>query len=106
MPERQMLVVVVPDELKDELVDTLISLEGVSGFNIARIAGFSREHSQYNLRERVVGYRDLFRFEVVHEQPDQARLLEALEPVGGRASSRYWIVPLLEEGHFGGNDHP
>lgn len=101
MSECQILVVVIPNELKDELVDTLISLEGISGFNMARIAGFSREHSQYNLRERVVGYRDLFRFEVVHAQPDQAGLLEALEPVCGRARSRYWIVPLLEEGHFG-----
>jgi hypothetical protein len=101
MPECQMLVVVVPTEIKDDLVDTLMSLDSVSGFNMGRIAGFSREHSQFNLRERVVGYRDLFRFEVVHAQPDQVRLLAALEPVCGRVRSRYWIVPLLEQGHFG-----
>ena len=102
MSESQMLVVVVPAEIKDELVDTLMSLQLVSGFNMGRIAGFSREHSRFNLRERVVGYRDLFRFEVVHALPDRAPLLDALEPVCAAVRSRYWIVPLLEEGHFGG----
>jgi hypothetical protein len=101
MPERQMLVLVVPRELRDDLVDTLVSTDLVSGFNLGQIAGFSREHSRFSLREQVVGYRELFRFEIVHDSDGRDALMSALAPVCERTHCRYWLLPLLQEGHFG-----
>ena len=96
-----MLVLVAPGEIRDDLVDALMSCDLVSGFNMGQIAGFSREHSRFNLREQVVGYRDLFRFEIVHRSDDREALMSALAPVCERSHCRYWLLPLLHEGHFG-----
>ena len=101
MPECQMLVLVVPGEIRDDLVDALMSSDLVSGFNMGQIAGFSREHSRFNLREQVVGYRDLFRFEIVHGSGELDALMNSLAPVCEWAHCRYWVLPLLQEGHFG-----
>lgn len=101
MPEHQLLTFIVPIEIKDDVVDTLMTLECISGFNLERIAGFSKEHSQYSLREQVEGSRDLYRFEVMHKIDEKEGLLAALAPVCNAPTIRYWIVPIIEQGHFG-----
>lgn len=101
MDDVQMLVVIVPAEIRDDVVDTLIALEPISGFSLIRIAGFSREHSHFSLRERVEGHREMYRFEVLHETAQQQTLLQSLEPVCAPARARYWILPLSAQGHFG-----
>lgn len=100
MDDRQLLVMMVPGDLRDDVIDSLISGEGISGFNMTTIAGYSREHSQYDLREQVEGYRQLFKFEVMHEPGHQVELLARLRPVCASANIRYWIVPVLEQGHL------
>ena len=101
MSDHQLLILMVSIEIKDDVIDTLISLEGVSGFNLDRIAGYSKQHSQYNLREQVEGSRELYRFEVMHKKGEQAGLLAALAPVCNAPRIKYWIVPVVEQGHFG-----
>ena len=100
MPDQQLLVLMVPGELKDDVVDTLISCETISGFNMQTIAGFSREHSQYNLREQVEGHREYFQFEVMHLLQQEQSLLDSLRPVCASAHIRYWVVPVLSQGHI------
>jgi len=100
MDEYQMLVMMVPAELRDEVVDTLITLDGISGFNMTTMAGFSREHSQYDLREQVEGYRQLFKFEVLHLGRQRDVLLDSLRPVCASAAVRYWLLPVAGQGHI------
>ena len=100
MDERQMLVVMAPAGLRDEIVDTLIAFDGISGFNMTTIAGYSREHSQYDLREQVEGYRQLFKFEIVHRPDQREPLLASLRPVCESAKVRYWVLPVPEQGHI------
>ncbi len=100
MSSCQLLVIVVPREIKDDVVDTLMELEDISGFNLAKIAGYSAEHSQFNVREQVEGYRELYRFEVMHTQSQQKLLLDSLSTVCAGPRLRYWIVPVIEQGHF------
>lgn len=101
MQDNYALVVVVPAEVKDELIDTLMGLAEISGFSMTEIAGYSREHDQYSQREQVAGYRILYRFEILHALEHRARLLQALEPACKLAHARYWITPVVEQGHFG-----
>ena len=100
MAEQQLLVIMVPAEIKDDMVDALISCEGISGFNMETIAGYSKEHSQYNLREQVEGYREFFEFEVMHSREQESSLLATLRPVCESAPIRYWIIPVLSQGHL------
>ena len=101
MQDNYALVVIVPVEVKDELIDTLMGLSEISGFSMTEIAGYSREHVQYSQREQVAGYRILCRFEILHTMEHRAQLLEALEPVCKVARARYWITAVVEHGHFG-----
>jgi len=104
MADCQLLILVVPIEIKDDVIDTLIEFDGITGFNLEKIAGYSKEHSRFNLREQVEGYRELFRFEIMHARDQQQRLLSSLSPVCDAPRIRYWITPILEQGHFGDPD--
>lgn len=100
MPELQLLALVVPDSLKDDVVDALIALPYLSGFNHSIINGHSREHGSFNVREQVEGSQQLIRFEILHESSDQQQLMHALQPICGPNHLRYWVVPVVDSGHF------
>ena len=100
MDDPQLLIMMVPGEIRDDVVDGLMACQGISGFNMTTMAGFSKEHSQYDLREQVEGYRQFSKFEVMHSRAQQPELLAALRPVCSSANIRYWIVPVLEQGHL------
>jgi len=101
MDDAQILVAIIPAEIKDDVVDILIALESISGFNLTRIAGYSREHSHFSLREQVEGHREMYRFEVLHERAQEDALIQALGQVSAVVRARYWIVPIRGQGHFG-----
>tara|TARA_R110002110_G_scaffold66978_1_gene182987 strand:+ start:76921 stop:77223 length:303 start_codon:yes stop_codon:yes gene_type:complete len=100
MPDVQLLSIMVPQELRDDVVDALISCAAISGFNMQSIAGYSREHSLFDLSEQVAGYRSLFEFEVLHTVADEAAVLQALRDACRGTRVRYWVTPVVREGHL------
>lgn len=98
---KQLLVLIVQHNLKDDVVDTLMSLDYLSGFSLINICGFSREHSHFNLKEQVEGYREFYKFEVMHPQESQQALLQTLAEVCRHNPYRYWIVPIATDGVLG-----
>ena len=100
MADLQLLVLMLPGDIRHDVVDTLIGCEGISGFNMTTISGYSKEHSRYDLREQVRGHRQFFKVEVMHEPSQRAAVLATLRPVCASAKVRYWILPLLEQGHL------
>jgi hypothetical protein len=103
MDSLQVLVLIVPVALQDDVVDALIGLPAVSGFTLSDAAGYSSEHSQFNLSEQVEGSRKFSRLEVVHEPLIFEELCAALEQAFGGQAVRYWLSPVLEQGHLGGD---
>lgn len=101
----QLLVAIVPADLRDDMIDALIQLPEISGFGMQAIDGFSREHSQYDLREQVAGHRRMYRLEVIHTLEQEAGLLDALEGSCAASPIRYWITPLRVSGHLPGQRH-
>jgi len=100
--EQQLLVLIVPAQMKDDMVDALIANPDISGFTLSSAAGYSREHSHFNLREQVEGYRSFCRLEVLHRPGQRAELFTALAGVCGGEALRYWVSPVVEQGHLGG----
>jgi hypothetical protein len=98
---RALLVVIVPEHRRDELVDLLMAAPGVDGFTRSSAAGFSRQHSHFNLRESVQGYTDQERFEIACDADQLDSLLGALGVRAGRDRFFYWVAPLLREGSVG-----
>jgi len=89
-----------PKELKDDIVDVLMSMPNLTGFNLKKISGYSKEHSSFNITEQVEGYRELFQFEVLTNTTEKDVLLLALKPICQPEKLRYWFVPTLDSGHF------
>jgi len=96
----QLLVLIAPLEIKDDLVDVLMDLDFISGFSLNLIDGYSREHSHYNINEQVEGYRKFYRFEILHQQEQEEKILNSLKHTGCNDHVRYWILPIQKEGHF------
>tara|TARA_R110001583_G_C5350205_1_gene380457 strand:+ start:118 stop:423 length:306 start_codon:yes stop_codon:yes gene_type:complete len=89
-----------PKELKDDIVDELMSMPQITGFNLQKIKGYSKEHSSFNITEQVEGYRELFQFEVLIDSTEKEALMLALQPICQRSQLRYWFITTVENGHF------
>jgi hypothetical protein len=93
-----MLMLMIPEPLKNDTVDCLMGLTFISGFSLLKAQGFSSEHSQFNIREQVEGYKDVFRFEVVHSQAQTQTLLDELSTIFTQKNIRYWLTPISASG--------
>ena len=100
MSEQQLLTIMVPLELRDDFIDVLIGCDLLSGFSMTAIAGYSREHSQYDIREQVEGYREFSRFDVMHDCIQQEELMTHIRATFVATKIRYWISPVLSQGHL------
>ncbi|PKH56050.1 DUF3240 domain-containing protein [Shewanella sp. Choline-02u-19] len=98
MNTEQLLVLIAQNDIKDDIVDTLIDLDFLSGFSLGNICGFSREHSHFNIKEQVGGYREFCKFEIMHPTAQQDALLQALAVVCKHNPCRYWIMPIQLSG--------
>lgn len=101
MSDLNLLVIMVPQRLHEEVVDTLMGFEDVSGFSVVEAAGFSREHSHFNAAERVDGARRFSRFEILHSPEQRQVILAEIERLVGREHVRYWVVERVEAGSLG-----
>lgn len=101
MSDLNLLVVLVPRRLHEDVVDALMGFEGVSGFSAAEAAGFSREHSHFDAAEQVDGARRFSRFEILHAPEQRQAILAEIEPLVGREHVRYWVVDLVAAGRLG-----
>ena len=98
--DKQLLVLIGAQETRDELVDLLMAQTYLSGFSLSDIAGYSAEHSEFSVQEQVAGSRLMCRFEVMLHSCHLDQLKQALSPVCVPAGVRYWLLPVLSEGHF------
>jgi len=98
MNKQQLLTIIIPIPLKNTLIDVLIAYQDISGFTMTKVAGFSRQHSRYNVQEQVVGYRNFYRLEVTLNNTQVKPLLHYLCQFKGHYSLRYWVLPLADTG--------
>lgn len=90
------LVAMVPENMKDVLVDALIAQKQLSGFSLSKIQGYSAANSHFNIQEQVEGYKDLYRFEIMHEAGFSEHLLTIVKSLFHTGNLRYWVTPTLQ----------
>jgi hypothetical protein len=100
MSEQVIFTLNVPTDLKDDVIDKLITLSSITGFNLKKINGYSKEHSQFDIAEQVEGYRTFYQIEVLLFLKDIEQLKESLNPICQPAKLRYWLTPVIETAHF------
>lgn len=89
------LVLMVPEAIKDKLVDVLIAEPSLSGFSLSKIQGYSANNSHFNIKEQVEGYKDLYRFEVLHQDQQSEQLITYIKSSFGDIKLRYWVTHAL-----------
>jgi len=90
-----LLVLMVPTEMKDNMVDVLMGESSISGFSLSKIQGFSAQNSHFNIKEQVEGYKDLYRFEILHDSEQTEPLLKRVKEGFNKGKVRYWVTPVL-----------
>lgn len=89
---RTLLILNIPPELEEDLVDYLLSLEGVAGFTSFRVHGHG-EHAQLSIAEQVAGRRARARYELVLDPAQVDGVLADLRTRVGR-DIIYWQQPV------------
>ncbi|TGE79715.1 DUF3240 domain-containing protein [Pseudoalteromonas sp. KS88] len=100
MSEQVIFTLNVPSLLKDDVIDILIDLDYISGFNLNKIQGFSKEHSQFDTAEQVAGHRTFYQFEVLILSTHYIPIKEALKTICQPARLKYWLTPVIDCGKF------
>ena len=100
MTEELIFTVIVPTSIKDQVVDNLMGLPNITGFNLKKINGYSKEHSLYDVSEQVEGYKTFYQFEVLIASSELSKLKDSLNPVCQPAKLKFWLTPVIESGHF------
>jgi len=100
MQNEFLLSLIVPLEIKDDLVDTLMEQEDITGFTLFPVDGFSKKHSEFNIKEQVEGYRRYYKFEIMHSIDIQQALLQSIKPICEASNIRYWVYDLNSSGNF------
>lgn len=91
---------VSPMELKDEITDQLLTFEGISGFNLVPIRGYSKQHSSFDIEAQVRGYKNFVQFEVTMLTTEVESLKKVLSASCPEAKLRFWCLPIYELGHL------
>ena len=99
------LTLIVPDDIKQALSDTLRGLRQVQGFTFAHVEGHGAHagaDTRLSARDRVVGYVPHVRVDIVLDDKDLEDVLEALRQsqVGLAGRGSYWITKVERLGQL------
>lgn len=103
MPDSALLLLtaIVPEPLRDTVVDTLMATPFVSGFTSIAVQGFSQQSHRFNAMEQVQGFKNMHKFEILHAPEHSAALLKKIRDIESQESLHYWIMPVLNSGNLG-----
>jgi len=87
-------------EQKADIVDCLIQLDGLSGFSLYDMDGFSRNHEPFDIGEQIRGARRMLMVEVICTEADVVRIRESLSSLHFNESIRYLLQPIEAQGHW------
>jgi hypothetical protein len=94
---QQLLVLNIPPEIEDDLVDYLLTIEQTKGFTSYPVRGHG-EHRRMSIAEQVTGRRNRIQFELILPPDAVASLIAGLNSKVG-TDIFYWYQEVLGSGH-------
>ena len=99
------LTMIVHADIRQSLADTLRALPAVTGFTFTAVEGHGPQDERdafLSARDRVVGYVPHVRVDIMLEDNDVDRVLQALRESNGGVTGRgiYWVTPVKQSGRL------
>lgn len=85
--------------LEEELVDSLLACEFVSGFQSQEVRGHG-EGAFMSVAEQVSGRRKRIQFEVILDEENIQPLLAEIVSALPSSDIHYWVLPVLQQGRL------
>lgn len=95
---RHLLILNIPPELEDEMVDYLLSLKDAGGFTSYPVRGHG-EHQYLSIAEQVSGRRKRVQFELILPEAATSTVLGGLKEQVG-TDIFYWQQPVAASGRL------
>ena len=97
------LVLIADRSTEVELVDWLLAFHEDMVFSVQPIDCYGMAWQTLNLAEQVTGRQTKLMFQVQTGLDSARAIREAMQREFPRASVRYWMVPVVEQGEIGGS---
>ncbi len=99
------LTLIVHADIKQALADTLRGLKTVQGFTFTHVEGHGPQDERdpaLSARDRVVGYTPHVRVDIVLDDRDVDKVLQALRESNCGVVGRgvYWVADIVRQGHL------
>jgi hypothetical protein len=96
-----LVVLNVPPELEETVVDWLLKRVGGVGFTSFAVSGHSTSHDDLSAAEQVSGRQRRQQFQMqIGAEVVQGFLSDARDTLGA-ADIRYWVLPVMQTGRLG-----
>lgn len=93
-----LLILLIPPELEETVVDRLLARDDLSGFTSQPAYGHSRDHGGYSLLEQVAGRQRRVMYHIQTDEPTARDLLQGLAEDLPGCALHYWLLPVIEAG--------
>lgn len=102
--EQVLVVLNVPPELEEPVIDWLLAREGGTGFTSFPAYGHSTDHENLSAVEQVTGRKPRQQFQIQMRLDSLETFMQSLRATFGAADVHYWAIPVFEGGSVVG--HP
>jgi hypothetical protein len=94
-PGDALLMLTIPPELEDDVVDWLLAHPETTGFTSLAAYGHGGAHHLLSIAEQVAGKQPRVQFQIALSQSLAAQMLQAFEHEFGTHGCHAWAIPLL-----------
>lgn len=92
------LTLIVPPSIEEKLIDLLLGTAGNEVFTSVPVFSHGTAHGRLNNVEQVMGRSAAAQVQIIVNEDEMNRLLEALKREFRGTGLRYWVHPLTLEG--------
>ncbi len=102
--DEALIVLNVPPNLDETIVDWLLAREGASGFTSFPVFGHSTSHDGLSAAEQVSGRQRRQQFQIQICQDAVDTFIDDARLAFGNAGVHFWVLPLYSGGHLRGTE--
>lgn len=100
MNPQSLITLTVSPAIEESMVDWLLEIATHSGFTSFPVNGHSSREEGLSLAEQVSGRKQQTRFQIHIDNEEVPQFLEKVKQDFAGTGVHYWVMPLVESGHF------